>query len=161
MNNFFNFFFLFLFFLFPQKNILSEEIYGKVRIIDGDTIEINNEKIRFSGIDAFEKKQKCNRKDGTEYACGEIAISILSMIISDQSVRCIKEKKDRYKRWLSICYIGKLDINENMVSLGYAFNYMSKKYKSAENDAMKVSAGAWSGKFIYPWKWRKLEKNDK
>ena len=53
MNKYSKFFFLFLYFIFFQQNIFAKEIYGKVRIIDGDSIEIDNEKIRFLGIDAF------------------------------------------------------------------------------------------------------------
>ena len=34
---------------------------NKVKVIDGDTIHLNNEKIRFSGIDTPEIKQVCNR----------------------------------------------------------------------------------------------------
>ena len=150
--------FLFLYFIFFQQNIFAKEIYGNARIIDGDSIEINNEKIRFLGIDAFEKKQKCYMKDGVKYKCGESAISNLLMIISGQPVRCVTKKKDKYKRWLATCYIGKLDINENMVLYGNAFSYMSKKYKTAENDAKKIKAGAWNGKFIFPWEWRKLKR---
>ena len=137
---------------------LKKEFYGKVRIIDGDSIEIKNEKIRFLGIDAFEKKQECIRKDGTKYKCGEAAMSNLLIIISGQPVRCVTKKKDHYKRWLATCYIGTLDINENMVLYGNAFSYMSKKYKTAENEAKKVSAGAWAGEFIFPWEWRKIKK---
>ena len=85
-------------------------------------------------------------------------MSNLSTIISGQFVRCVTEKKDRYKRWLVTCYIGKLDINENMVVNGNAISYMSKKYKKTENDAKKVGAGAWAGEFIFPWEWRKLKK---
>ena len=167
MNKYSNFFFLFLYFIFFQQNTFAEKIikgelnsnlYGTVKIIDGDSIEIKNEKIRFLGIDAFEKKQECSRKDGTKYKCGEVAISNLSIIISGQSVRCITKKKDRYKRWLATCYIGKLDINKNMVLYGNAFSYMSEKYKVVENDAKKVGAGAWAGEFIFPWEWRKLKK---
>ena len=150
--------FLFLYFIFFQQNISAKEIYGNARIIDGDSIEINNEKIRFLGIDAFEKKQKCYRKDGTKYNCGEISASILHTIISEQPVRCITKKKDHYKRWLATCYIGTLDINENMVLYGNAFSYMSEKYKVVENDAKKVGAGAWAGEFIFLWEWRKLKK---
>ena len=153
--------FLFLYFTLFQQNIFAKEIYGNPRIIDGDSLEIKNEKIRFLGIDAFEKKQECIRKDGTKYKCGEAAISNLLMIISGQPVRCVTKKKDHYKRWLAICYIGTLDINENMVLYGNAFSYMSKKYKTAENEAKKVSAGAWAGEFIFPWEWRKIKKNDR
>ena len=169
MNKYSNFFFLFLYFIFFQQNIFAEKIikgelnsnlYGTVKIIDGDSIEIKNEKIRFLGIDAFEKKQECSRKDGTKYKCCEEAIlNLLTIISSDQPVHCVAKKKDRYKRWLANCYVGKLDINENMVLYGNAFSYMSKKYKTTENEAKKVRAGAWAGEFIFPWEWRKLKKN--
>ena len=46
-----------------------------------------------------------------------------------------------------------------MVLYGYAFSYISKKYKTTENEAKKVGAGAWSGEFIFPWEWRKLKRN--
>ena len=86
--------FLFLILFLSQWSIrtletdqLKKEFYGKPRIIDGDSIEIKNEKIRLLGIDAFEKKQECSRKDGAKYKCGEIAISNLSTIISGQTIR--------------------------------------------------------------------------
>jgi len=158
MNKYLIIFSIFFYFTLFQQNIFAKEIYGNPRIIDGDSLEIKNEKIRFLGIDAFEKKQECIRKDGTKYKCGEAAISNLLMIISGQPVRCVTKKKDRYKRWLATCYIGMLDINENMVLYGNAFSYMSKKYKTAENEAKKVSAGAWAGEFIFPWEWRKIKK---
>ena len=103
MNKYSKIFFLFLYFVFFQQNIFAKKIiegelnislYGKVRIIDGDSIEIKNEEIRFLGIDAFEKKQKCSRKDGTKYKCGEEAIlNLLTIISSDQPVRCVAKKK--------------------------------------------------------------------
>ena len=158
MNKYLIIFSIFFYFTLFQQNIFAKEIYGNPRIIDGDSLEIKNEKIRFLGIDAFEKKQECIRKDGTKYKCGEAAISNLLMIISGQPVRCVTKKKDRYKRWLATCYIGTLDINENMVLYGNAFSYMSKKYKTTENEAKKVRAGAWAGEFIFPWEWRKLKK---
>ena len=57
----------FFFFLSNINHLLSSEqnyllISGKPKVTDGDTIKINNKKIRFSGIDApesyfFGKKQ--------------------------------------------------------------------------------------------------------
>ena len=47
------------FFLFQTLN--STEIYGVPKIIDGDTVHINNKKIRLEGIDAPEIKQKCKK----------------------------------------------------------------------------------------------------
>ena len=48
-----------LVFFFTYSDIKSQDI----KITDGDTIKINGEKIRFSGIDTPELKQTC-MKDG-------------------------------------------------------------------------------------------------
>ena len=46
-------------FLYNVSN--AQEIIGIPKIIDGDTIHINNYKIRLEGIDAPEIKQKCKK----------------------------------------------------------------------------------------------------
>ena len=43
-----------------------------LRVVDGDTIVLNGEKIRFSGIDTPELKQTC-LKDDQKVPCGMIA----------------------------------------------------------------------------------------
>lgn len=111
MNKYFKYYFFLLFFLFTFnilfseswffKNAHSKDINGKARIIDGDSIEINNKKIRFLGIDAFEKKQECLKKNGTKYKCGEVAISNLTAIISGQHVNCITKKKGSIQKMAS------------------------------------------------------------
>ena len=45
--------------LLNLSNADEVEITGKARIVDGDTIKIENYKIRFFGIDAPEIKQTC------------------------------------------------------------------------------------------------------
>ena len=45
-----------------SKSYSLEYIRGKPEIIDGDTIKINNQKIRLYGIDAPEKKQTCKKR---------------------------------------------------------------------------------------------------
>ena len=54
-----------LVFFFTYTDIKSQDI----KITDGDTIKINGEKIRFSGIDTQELKQKCI-KEGESDSCG-------------------------------------------------------------------------------------------
>jgi len=43
------------------QTLNSTEIYGVPKIIDGDTVHINNKKIRLEGIDAPEIKQQCKK----------------------------------------------------------------------------------------------------
>ena len=61
-----------LVFFFTYSDIKSQDI----KITDGDTIKINGEKIRFSGIDTPELKQTC-MKDGIKNSCGIKAKKIL------------------------------------------------------------------------------------
>lgn len=48
----------------------ADDLVGKPRIVDGDTIEIGGTKIRLHGIDAPEDKQTCKKADGSDYRCG-------------------------------------------------------------------------------------------
>ena len=132
---------------------------SSLNIIDGDTIIINSEKIRFYGIDTPEIKQTCTDKHGLTYSCGVKAKLELEKIIGSRKVSCIKKTKDRYKRSISICYVDGKDINSLMVKKGWALAYRkySKKYVKDEVIAKSNKAGMWSGDFIAPWKWRRLK----
>ena len=52
---------IFIITLFIAQTLNGAEIYGAPKIIDGDTVHINNKKIRLEGIDAPEIKQKCKK----------------------------------------------------------------------------------------------------
>ena len=132
---------------------------SSLKIIDGDTIILNSEKIRFYGIDTPEIKQTCIDNYGNAYSCGVKAKLELEKIIGSRKVSCIKKTKDRYKRSISICYVDKNDINSLMVKRGWALAYRkySKKYVKDEAIAKLNNTGMWSGKFIAPWKWRRMK----
>ena len=132
---------------------------SSLKIIDGDTIILNSEKIRFYGIDTPEIKQTCTDNNGQNYSCGVKATLELKKIIGSRKVSCIKKTKDRYKRSISICYVDENDINSLMVKRGWALAYRkySKKYVKDEAIAKLNNAGMWSGKFIAPWKWRRMK----
>ena len=68
-------------------------------IVDGDTIVLNGEKIRFSGIDTPELKQTC-LQDNQEVGCGMTAKMLLVKKIGNNTPECISERKDAYKRTL-------------------------------------------------------------
>ena len=74
------------------------DITGKPRVIDGDTIIIRKTRIRLSGIDAPEYKQKCNFGDRV-WSCGKVAKDILIQTIGTKRVTCKGEEKDR--RWIA------------------------------------------------------------
>ena len=127
-----------------------------IKIIDGDTIIINKEKIRFSGIDAPELKQTC-QKNNKIYYCGIKAKKILIRKIGKNVPKCIKEGKDIYKRTLAECFINGKSLSTFLVRSGYAFAYRkySKKFIKDEEFAKANNLGMWSMKFQYPWENRK------
>ena len=144
--------YVFLFLLF--FNISFADI---LRVVDGDTIVLNGEKIRFSGIDTPELKQTC--MNGNEKVfCGKFAKMLLIKKIGDQTSECIREGKDVYKRMLAECFVNRESLSVFLVRSGYAFTYRkySDKFIKDEKFAKENKLGMWSMKFQYPWDFRKV-----
>ena len=141
-----------LVFLLTINDIKSQEL----KVVDGDTIYLNGEKIRFTGIDTPELKQTCT-KQGIKNYCGISAKKILIDKIGNKTVECISEGKDQYKRTLAECFINNESLSRHLVRSGYAFAYRkySKKFIEDENYAKANQLGMWSMKFEYPWDYRK------
>ena len=141
-----------IFFFLTYNDVKSYEI----KIIDGDTIHLNNEKIRFTGIDTPELKQTCKKNNEIIY-CGIEARQLLIDKIGKGKVICVREGKDQYKRTLAECFVNDLSLSRFLVREGYAFAYRkySKKFINDEDFAKKNNMGMWSMNFEYPWDWRK------
>tara|TARA_B100001057_G_scaffold335040_1_gene335674 strand:- start:312 stop:839 length:528 start_codon:yes stop_codon:yes gene_type:complete len=157
-----------LFFFLTYNDVKSQEatiISGIAKVIDGDTLRIENNKIRLFGIDAPEKKQYCKKPlisfsfltFNKRYQCGKISMDKLKIKINNQFIMCKSSNKDRYKRFIAECYKDQVNINKWMVSNGYAVAYKkySKKFLVQENIAKKEGLGLWAGTFEMPWEWRK------
>jgi endonuclease YncB( thermonuclease family) len=141
---------LIFFLIFNQ--VRSQEL----KVVDGDTIHLNGEKIRFTGIDTPELKQTCI-KEGVIDPCGLTAKKILIDKINDNKVECISEGKDQYKRILAECFVNNESLSSYLVRSGYAFAYRrySIKFVQDEDYARINTIGMWSMKFDYPWEYRK------
>ena len=127
-----------------------------LKIIDGDTIILNGEKIRFSGIDAPELNQTCLQGD-QKVNCGIVAKKLLAEKIDKTTIECIREGKDFYKRTLAECFVNDESLSKFLVRNGYGFAYRkySKKFIKDEDFAKVNKLGMWSMKFQYPWDFRK------
>jgi endonuclease YncB( thermonuclease family) len=141
-----------LVFLITINDIKSQEL----KVVDGDTIHLNGKKIRFTGIDTPELKQTCIKK-GIKDFCGLTAKKILTDKIAKNTVKCISEGKDRYKRTLAECFVNNESLSRYLVRSGYAFAYRkySNKFIKDEDYARMKKIGMWSMKFEYPWDYRK------
>ena len=118
---------------------------GKATIIDGDTIKINDEKIRFAGIDTPEKN-----KIGHEFSKKKLKEKIGNNIII-----CIREPKlDPWGRTVAECFIGSESISSFMVKNGYACDYVKyskKKYAKEQEYAKSKKLGIWKMNFDPSW----------
>ena len=141
-----------LVFLLTINDIKSQEL----KVVDGDTIHLNGEKIRFTGIDTPELKQTCIKED-IENPCGVTAKKILINKIGNNTVECISEGKDQYKRILAECFVNNESLSSYLVRSGYAFAYRkySKNFVPDEDYARINKLGMWSMEFDYPWDYRK------
>ena len=141
-----------LVFFFIYTDIKSQDI----KITDGDTIKVNGEKIRFSGIDTPELKQICI-KQGVKKPCGMTAKQILIDKIADNNVTCVNEGKDQYKRTLAECFVNNESLSSYLVRNGYAFAYRryAKKFIPDEDYAKFNKLGMWLMEFEYSGNRRK------
>eukprot|EP00854_Cymbomonas_tetramitiformis_P007004 gene7004-8351_t len=140
----------------PSPAVVS----GAPRVIDGDTLQIGDARIRLYGVDAPESKQLCQDRQKKSYECGKIAGEKLAEKIGKNSVSCEVKNKDQYGRTVAVCRLGKEDLNEWLVKTGNAVAYQefSKDYIAAETAARGAGKGVWQGEFQIPKEWRKDQK---
>ena len=126
----------------------SHRIDARQTAIDGDTLIIGREKIRFDGIDAPEIKQIC-LCHGKKIKCGVRSKKALSGFIGSNKVSCVSSGRDIYGRLLAECFVTvdneKISLSRLMVRAGMAV-VVSKEDEallSEESKAIREKAGVW------------------
>ena len=144
----------FLILLCLLGSILQAEIVSATcqYVMDGDTFRTEDkEKIRLWGIDAPEKGQ----------AYADEARSRLKELCEGQAVRLEMKDTDQYGRKVAIVWLGKKNINLQMVKEGMAWHYAhyaldAADLAAAEKAARKARRGLWKDKNpINPYEFRK------
>ncbi|WP_375779303.1 thermonuclease family protein [Bradyrhizobium sp. ma5] len=135
--------------------VCAAKLSGPPRIVDGNTIEIEQTKIRLSGIDAPETDQICLDAHGQKWACGVAARDELIKHSNGRTWDCHTTGVDEYGRSLGSCFIAGEDVNAWLVSSGWALSSVrgTRTYVIYEVAASNALAGLWSGAFITPWDW--------
>jgi endonuclease YncB( thermonuclease family) len=136
----------------PQRELAPG--VGKVK--DGDSFVLRGKIIRLHGIDAPEYRQTCDDARGQNYDCGKDAANALRQLISGRKITCVEVERDRYRRSVSVCRNGAVELNSEMVRLGWAVAYRrhSWNHVSAEREAKKARRGIWAGDFVLPEDYR-------
>lgn len=141
-----------------------------VKVSDGDTINVDDNgtkvKVRLYGIDAPETP-KINKRTGRinkpGQPAGNDAWEALNKKIYRKQVQIKVMDIDRYKRLVSLVFLGKRDINREMVEEGWAWAYRqyldraySSDYINAEEEARSRRLGLWKNSNPQPpWEFRK------
>ena len=126
--NFFQKFLILLYFGFFSINYVRANpitLEGVASAIDGDTIIINNYKIRLNGVSAPE----LNEEGGNE------AKQAMQKILENKTIKCSLSGRKSYERYIGVCWIGAVDIGALIILQGFArdcFRYSGGRYRALE-----------------------------
>ncbi|CAN7649143.1 thermonuclease family protein [Mesorhizobium sp. LjNodule214] len=155
----------------PEINLQSltkpapAPIAGVASVIDGDTIAIQGQRVRFNGIDAPESRQYCDDAKGFEYPCGRRSAEALDgFLAASKPVQCTFVTWDRYDRYVGDCRRGDgSSVAAWMVEHGQALDwpkYSNGAYAEQQAKAKASKIGLWVGTFQAPWDWRAQHTDD-
>lgn len=130
---------------------------GKLRVVDADTFDVGDTRVRLFGVDAPERHQTCLDAEGAEWPCGEWAIEQARARWEGRTATCEALDTDRYGRTVARCEIGGQDLGATLVSGGMALAYReySTDYVVQEVHAQGARAGVWRGEFQRPQDYRR------
>lgn len=137
----------------PQTSEI--QLYSVVKVIDGDTIDISmngkTQRVRLIGIDTPETVDA-----GSPIECfGLEASNKAKELMNGKQVRLeadsSQDNLDKYNRLLRYVFVGDLNVNLEMVRLGFAEEYTYSKpykyqtqFKKVEVEAIAAKRGMWA-----------------
>ncbi len=129
---------------------------GGARVIDGDSLTVDGEEIRLTGMDAPEARQTCLDEQQRTWPCGSEATQTLKQLTRTTRVVCKGNDHDKYSRLLARCSAGDVVLNAEMVRLGFAISEAEQGfvYGAEQNEARRAGRGMWRGTFDRPRAWR-------
>lgn len=126
-----------------------------VGVTDGDTVNVRLDsgmtRVRLHAIDTPERGQ----------AYGQAARGALARLVFGKAVQVEPIEHDQYDRLVARLWIGDMDVNAEMIRLGYAWTYRRQAqdpaYCAYEKTARDLQRGLWAAppdQRVAPWEWR-------
>ena len=142
-------------------------ISAEAHALDGDTIAVD---MRLEGVDAFERNQLCEDRQGQCSACGQAARALLKRLLSqsgngrgNRSIEIRFVQSTTYGRPVIRARANGRDIGLSLIAAGLAVpepKYLSydparrSAYAAAFSKARAAKHGAFGGRWITPSSWR-------
>lgn len=143
-------------YVLPTESVIEKTYeYTVVRVIDGDTVEIemeagNTEKLRFIGVDtpesvAYDENKNCSY--------GKVASEYTSKLLTGKRIKVEydEDPRDDYARLLGYVYLDDEMINKKLVLEGYAVakqyppnTKYAELFEAAQIEAEKNKNGMWA-----------------
>ena len=133
----------------------SADPSGVVRVIDADTWDVGDTRVRLFGIDAPELDQTCTL-DGRAWECGVWAADETRRWYEGRTATCRAVTIDRYGRTVARCSVDGQDVGRQMVRAGWALAYRdySMDYDLDEKTAAVQRRGLHRGEAQEPAQFR-------
>ena len=129
---------------------------GRATALSGDSLRIDGELVRLSGIEAPAPAHPCLKANGRRWSCGATATSALQRLVRGRIVSCDVSGVDDAGRKLASCRMGETDIAGELVRGGHVFagDGMFASYANDEDSARTARTGLWQGETVRPKEWR-------
>lgn len=136
--------------------VTAEVALAEIKIVDGDTFDLDETRIRLNGIDAPEVGQKCRDASGAQWDCGRAATDALFDLTQGREISCEFLESDQYDRKIANCAADGVDIGSSMIERGLAWAYTtySDRYVGGELSSKAKKIGIWQGDAQPPWEHR-------
>lgn len=136
---------------------------ARARALDGDTVAVD---FRLLGVDAFERRQLCQRVSGC-WQCGKAAQDFAASALRSKTATIQLTPSSSYGRPVATVTVDGRDLGGRMIRAGLAVpavQYLrsdpqrAARYQSAFAQAKAARAGAFAGRWLEPSRWRQGER---
>lgn len=123
----------------------TKVVEGRATAVNGDTLRVNGQLVKLTGIEAPEVEQRCGANQRIAWRCGVAAQSGLRDLVRNKPVRCEAGAADASGRLQATCTVADRDLAAELAGKGLVFaeEGVFSRYASREREAREAKRGVW------------------